>query len=116
MLWPLLHWTTYPDGALPLAASHVRATVQSVTAVTRRFFGAATDCWASATFEFPRGTTPDSITTMHIASNASLRILTFGLLFIFIPVRKRIAPTVGDLCRDASCRRQARARPHLRSS
>jgi hypothetical protein len=66
---------------LPLGASHIRATVQSVTPVTRRFFGAATDCWASAAFELPRGTTPNRMATMHIASNASFRILTFGLLF-----------------------------------
>ena len=44
MVCPLLHWTTYDAGALPLGASHARVTVQSVTPVTRRFFGADADC------------------------------------------------------------------------
>src|SRR4029450_3004133 len=110
MLWPLLHWITYAEGALPLGASHIRAPVQSVTPVTRRFFGAAADCWASAAFELPRGTTPNRMATMHIASNASFPILTFGL-FIVIPIQQtRWRPTAGirDLRHDHSGRRQGK--------
>src|SRR4030095_2243342 len=110
MRWRLLHWTTYEEGALPLGASHIRATVQSVTPVTRRFFGAAADCWASAAFELPRGTTPNRMATMHIASNASFPILTFGL-FIVIPIQQtRWRPTAGirDLRHDHSGRRQGK--------
>ena len=56
---------TIASVALPLGASHIRATVQSVTPVTRRFFGATADCWASAAFELPRGTTPNRIYDAH---------------------------------------------------
>ena len=74
MLRPLLHWTTYEAAALPLGASHIRATVQSVTPVTRRFFGAAPDCRANAAFELPRGTSPNKMATMHVDCNASFRM------------------------------------------
>src|SRR5687767_1836484 len=94
MLWPLLHWTTYEEGALPLGASHMRARVQSVTPVTRRFFGAD---WASAGFALPRETTPNRI--MPIAFNASFPIVTCGLLSNY----------------DLSDRRQASSRPRAKS-
>src|SRR5215204_6108175 len=84
MLWPLLHCTTYDKGALPLGASQIRATAQSVTPVTRRFFGAAA-VWASAGFALPRETIPHSITP--VAFNARLCNVTCGLLFH--PYRRR---------------------------
>src|SRR5687768_17553855 len=64
MVRPLLLWITYEAGAL-LGASHARATVQSVTPVTRRFLGAGADCWASAVLELPRTARPNRMATRH---------------------------------------------------
>src|SRR6188474_3020625 len=105
MVWPLLHWTTYEEGALPLGASHIRATVQSVTLVTRRFFGAAADCWASAALELPRETTPNRRATMPIVSNARFRIVTLGLSS---PIRTDPYPVNCDDYRETTRFRQVR--------
>src|SRR5688500_12446681 len=95
MLWPLLHWTTYDEGALPLGASHIRATVQSVTPVTRRFFGAGADWRASAALELPRGASPNRMATMHVECTARFRMVTRKTR----ASRKRNPGMVGPRCR-----------------
>ena len=109
MLCPLLHWTTYEAGALPLGASHVRVTVQSVTPVTRRFFGAGADCRASAALELPRGASPNRMATMHVECKARFRMVTAKKR----ASRKRNPGMVGPRCRKErdggqwNCKRRA---------
>src|SRR5687768_2418347 len=114
VVWPVLLWMTYPEGAFPLGASHARVTVQSVTPATRRLFGAATP-WASAALEFKPTTSPSRMVTMR----------TYGLLFPAVGRRASSRPgekgpirVMNDVCGDvcAYSRRQ-RLRPpkHVRS-
>ena len=49
---------TYEE-ELPLGASQLSVTVQSVTPVTRGFVGADVDVWASAAVELSRDTSPN---------------------------------------------------------
>src|SRR4029450_3016109 len=75
MLRPLLHWMAYDAGAFPFAPSQANVTVQSVTPVTRRFFGADEDC-ASAAVELPRAARLNRMATMQVECTARFRKIT----------------------------------------